>query len=388
MKLSRLQDYSLIMLFFSINFEVWDPLNTGGYFSLSKFFGIIYFFTILPRLNSFLVIPKKIKGVLIPLFLFYFLLLLMNFLNLGYYSSDIFSSSILLNIIFFVFILNHERLRSGIIEKSFIGYLVGAMLTVVAFYYGIGVTIESDGRVSLFGDNQNLIGIRMVVATYLLTHYLLKYGLVLPKPLVLSISLAYIPIIMLLLNTGSRVSTISLMLGGSLFLIMYRSKNYITKLFLIGFFIAFSGMVLEWILNSEVVGSRLVKTIEEGNLAGRDTIWETVLPLIKDHILFGVGQTGYIDFTYKISGKYFSPHNVLLEIMSYTGLVGLILYLLFVCRVFLSSLRYYFKFRELIPLLFAVPVAGVLLSGQILTLKLCWFIFAYAATRKYYIKNE
>lgn len=387
MKSTKLQNVSLALLFFSVNFEVWDPLNTGGFFSLSKFFGIIYFLVVLPSLNKFIVFPKKIRGILIIISLFYLLLLLMNILNLGNVSSDFLSFSILLNIILFVIIVNHERLVPGIIEKAFISYLIGAMLTTIAFYLGIGIEVGSDGRVSLFGDNQNIIGIRMVIASFLLTHYLLKYGRTLPKLFTLLCLFSYIPIITLLLNTGSRLAAISFMLGASFFFILFRSKSIAIKILVIFTFIAFSGIALEYIINSDVVGNRLIKTIEEGHLSGRDTIWKYILPLIEDNILFGVGQTGYIEFAHHIYGTYRSPHNVILEVMSYTGLIGLILYLLFIYKIFLFSTLYYFKHKELIPLIFIIPIAGLLFSGQILTFKLAWFILSYAATRKYYIKQ-
>lgn len=386
MKIVKLQNTLLALLFFSINFEVWDPLNTGGIFSLAKFFGIIYLVSILPSINKFIVIPKKIRSILIPIFLFYFLLFLMNIININYLANDVFSSSILLNIIFFVFIINHERLVPGVIEKSFIGFLIGALLSTAAFYFGIGLEIESDGRVKLFGDNQNLIGIRMVVASFLLTHYILKYRYTLSKILIALLFLAYMPILTLLFNTGSRVSVISLLLGTALFFILYRTKKIATKAVSMIVLLSFSGIVIDSVLKSDVVGARLTKTIEEGNLAGRDEIWSDILPLIQNNFLLGVGQTGYIDFFRRIRDAVPSPHNVIIEVMSYTGIIGTVLYLLFVYRVFFSSLRYYFKYNELIPLLFAVPVAGILFSGQILTFKLGWFIFAYAATRNYYTK--
>ena len=386
MRLSKLQSISLALLFFSINFEVWDPLNTGGIFSLAKFFGITYLVSILPSINKFIVIPKKIRSILILIFLFYFLLFLMNVININYLANDVFSSSILINIIFFVFIINHERLVPGVIEKSFIGFLIGALLSTAAFYSGIGLEVESDGRVKLFGDNQNLIGIRMVVASFLLTHYILKYRYTLSKTLIALLFLAYMPILTLLFNTGSRVSVISLLLGTALFFILYRTKKITVKALSMVILLSFSGIVIDSVLKSDVVGARLTKTIEEGNLAGRDEIWSQILPLIQNNFLFGVGRTGYIDFFSRIRDTVPSPHNVIIEVMSYTGIIGTVLYLLFVYRVFFSSLRYYFKYNELIPLLFAIPIAGILLSGQILTFKLGWFIFAYAATRNYYTK--
>lgn len=384
MKLAKLQNTSLVLLFFSINFEVWDPLNTGGWFSLSKLFGIIYFLTILPTINKFIVIPKKVRSTVTPLILFYILLLLMNSLNIGYASSDFLSASILLNIIFFVFVINHERLIPGVIEKAFIGFLFGAVLSVIFFYLGIGVEVTLDGRVSLFGDNQNIIGLRMVIALFFLTHLLIKYEKNLSRVFSLLIFLLYIPFTTLLLNTGSRVAAISLMLGVILFIALYKFKNIFIKALIILAFIFLSGAGLNLILSSEIVGKRLMKTVEQGNLAGRDDIWRSIWPLIQDNPLFGVGQTGYADFTTKAFGRLISPHNVILEVLSYTGFIGLFLYLLFIYRAFFSSLKYYIKYGYVIPLLFAIPIAGVLLSGQILTFKLGWFVLAYATTRKYY----
>ncbi len=384
MKYSKLQSLSLILFFFSVNFEIWDPFNTGGFFSLAKLFGIIYFLTILPTINKFIVIPKKIRGIVTPLILFYILLLLMNSLNIGYASSDFLSTSILLNIIFFIFVINHERLMPGIIEKAFIGFLFGAVLSVICFYLGIGVEVTLDGRVSLFGDNQNIIGLRMVIALFFLTHLLTKYGKNLSKTFSLSLILLYFPLNTLLLNTGSRVAVISLMVGVVLFIALYKFKNILIKALILLAFILLSGAGLNFILSSEVVGKRLMQTVEQGNLAGRDDIWRSILPLIQDNLLFGIGQTGYADLTIKAFGRLTSPHNVILEVLSYTGFIGLFLYLLFIYRAFFSSLKYYIKYGDVIPLLFAIPVAGVLLSGQMLMFKLGWFVLAYAATRKYY----
>ena len=33
----------IFVFFFSLNFEIWDPLHTNGSFSVAKLFGIIYF---------------------------------------------------------------------------------------------------------------------------------------------------------------------------------------------------------------------------------------------------------------------------------------------------------------------------------------------------------
>lgn len=384
MKIIRLQNALLYGLFFSVNFEVWDPLNTGGYFSLSKFFGILYFLTILPHLNKFISIPNRVKIPVIYIIIFYLLLLLINIFHLGYYSNDAFSTSILLNVCFFVFIVNHERIFPGVIEKSFIWFLYGALISTAAFYVGVGVEVTIDGRVSLFGDDENLIGFRMLIALLVLTHYVTKNSRNLSKPFILIVGLAYFPLTALLLSTGSRTSVISLILCGCVFIILYKTNNIITKISSIILFLLSASFILNLILQSEVVGPRLMLSLKERSLAGRDDIWGNILPLVEENFLFGVGQTGYIDFSHRIFGQYASPHNVILEVLSYTGIIGLFLYLAFIITSFLYSFNYYLKSGELIPLIFAIPILGLLLGGQLLVIKLGWFIFAYSATRNYY----
>ena len=90
----KVQTYLLYSLFFSVNFEVWDPLQTGGFFSLSKFIGILYFLSIIPNISNYIYTSKKVYAVLVPLFIFYFILLILNIFNINLYSSDFLSVSI------------------------------------------------------------------------------------------------------------------------------------------------------------------------------------------------------------------------------------------------------------------------------------------------------
>ncbi len=99
-----------------------------------------------------------------------------------------------------------------------------------------------------------------------------------------------------------------------------------------------------------------------------------------------MGQTGYIEYTNFNFGMYKSPHNVILEVLAYTGIIGLFFYLLFVFTAFFQSFPIFIKTKNIVPLVFLLPVLGLLVSGQILVVKLCWFILAYAASRRYYIK--
>lgn len=382
--IQKIRNFFLYCFFFSVNFEVWDPLNTGGYFSLSKLFGIFYFLSLISNFNNFFYISKRDYTFILPLFIFYIILLLNNIFNFSNYSNDVLSFSILINIIFFIFICNHEKVKPGSIEKGFVFFLLGALISTIAYFFNIGTEVNIDGRVSLFGDDENVIGFRMVVASILITHLIIKYKK--SKKIVFLLIFCYFPVVTLLFNTGSRLSVINLVSCLSFFIIFYKFKYYLNKIIVLAFFSIFISYVVNMILNSEVVGKRLMLTIEEGNLAGRDDIWKSILPLINDNLIIGVGQSGYIEYMQKLTGEYKSPHNVLLEVLAFTGLIGLFFYLTFIFSCFFNSLKKYFYHGDIVPLVFAIPIAGLLVSGQLLVVKLGWFLLAYAATRKYHIK--
>ena len=72
--MKKLQRIALLIFFFSINFEVYDPFHTGGIFSVSKLTGYIYLFMMIPLIirNT---TSNKIKHLLSPVLVFFFGLL-------------------------------------------------------------------------------------------------------------------------------------------------------------------------------------------------------------------------------------------------------------------------------------------------------------------------
>src|SRR5690606_41035469 len=130
---------------------------------------------------------------------------------------------------------------------------------------GVGVDVDLEGRVSLFGDNENIIGIRMVVSSLFLSHLILKNGGRRFSFLKIFLFLSYIPLLTLLLSTGSRLSFISLIIGMSLIIFLYKTKSTFTKGLVLILGLACIFYVFQLALQSEVLGSRLSKTVEDGN---------------------------------------------------------------------------------------------------------------------------
>lgn len=384
----KTQNFLLYLFFFSLNFEVWDPFNTGGNFSVAKLTGFLYAFSLIPKIQSFLKIPRGLKPYVRLLLFFYVFLVFISFININFYSSDFLQFSILQNLILFVFLLNHERLSPGALEKSFIFFFIGSLTLSACFYLGLGLEINSEGRVSLFGDNENIIGIRMVISSLILTHIILKYRKRVSKFIYLLLPLAYIPLVTLMLNTGSRLSFISLFLGISVIFILYKKQGVFSKILILGIGVVAAIFLFDLAMQSEVLSARLTKTAEDGHLAGRESIWLTVMPLIENNLIFGVGRTGYLEYVNRIFGGNKSPHNVIIEVLAYTGIIGLFVFLRFLYKIFLSSFRYLREYNEVVPFVFIVPISGIILSAQILTFKLGWVIFAYAASRVLYLNMK
>lgn len=355
-------------------------------FSISKLTGFLYLVSLIPKAKYFLKIPKPLKFSIRILIFFYLVLVTVNFLNINNYSTDILQFPILLNIILLILLLNHEKLSPGVLEKGFISFFIGTLVTVVCFFLAIGTEINAEGRVSIFGDNENIIGIRTVISILILTHVIFNYKNKIPKLLFLLLPLLYLPLVVLMITTGSRLAFISLFFSLALIFLIYQKGSFLNKLFVI----AFGSIVLLFIYNvaleSEVLGARLLKTAESGNLAGRDEIWLSILPLIEGNLIFGVGRTGYVKYITSVYGYLRSPHNVIIEVLSYSGIIGLFLYFSFIFQAIFNSFRYYSITKNIIPIVFFVPIFGIILSAQILYLKLAYVIFAFGISRKLYLK--
>src|SRR5690606_196347 len=177
----KIQNYLLYLFFFSLNFEVWDPFSTGGNFSVAKLTGLLYALSLVPKLKYILYFPLILKTYAKLLISFYLLIVVMSFINLNHYSSDFLQMSLTQNVTLFFILFNHERLCPGIIEKSFVSFWMGSLILASCFYLGIGIETNIEGRVTLFGDNENIIGIRMVVSALFIAHILIQVKKKLPK---------------------------------------------------------------------------------------------------------------------------------------------------------------------------------------------------------------
>jgi len=372
--LKQAQGIALCIFFFSINFEIYDPFDTDNDFSLAKLTAMIYFITVIPQLKQFIRIDN-LKSILLPLWFFFGLLTIMGLINANEFYPEFFETPIFLNILLFWFIINHVRKDYFILEKAMLSFALGSVTLAILFIADIGV-VYIDGRLSMFGSNANNIGLRISISSIILFVTVIQNRLNLGS---------YRYVILLLLpfmlrviaETGSRLSTISFILAFVIGITLYKSKYLWSKILLITGGILFISFLTLWMLNSEILKERLLNTVNSKEVGGRDEIWIEIFPLLKENPVFGVGITGYRQFATYIYGETFSPHNVILEVLCYTGIIGLSFYLIFLYQIFKRSYLSYKNNGILLPLLLILPVIGLILGGQILDVKFGWIIFAY-----------
>jgi len=371
----NIQRYALCLYLFSLNYE---NFNLYGLGSTSRFTGVLYLATMLTDIRSAFN-TKHIMIYIAPAFLFWIYLTFASFVNLEIISFHFLDTTILLNILLFWVFLNHQRIDPNVLKHGMLWFGIGAISVTLFYFMGVGIEIN-EGRVSLFDDNENETALRISIGILVLLYFVVnnhlslvrgRFALFFPIPAMLKF----------MLETGSRTAFIGFILAffvGSLLIKMGTWRNKVVFLCLS---VGASVFILNALEQADILVTRLDRTTEYGDLAGRDEIWRSIGPLIKDNLILGVGRTGYENFMGFSFGHdvVTSPHNVIIEVIAYTGIVGLTMYLTLLWRIGQSAFRSYKTTGFLLPLLLLCPVCAMILVGQALGSKIAWAIFALTA---------
>jgi O-antigen ligase len=369
-----LRSFTFYCFMFSINFEMFNILNIA---SPSKIFAILYISTLVTDLKKFSKFDFSYKLTNIIFFLFFYITFI-SILNVNQYSYYFFDFTLFLNIILFFFIINHEREVPNIIERGLIFFAIGSIILTIFFFLGYGISFFG-GRVSIFGDNENAIGLRLCISITILLYNIINnpFSLKIPR----YIFLFSIPfIIIFMFTTGSRTATISLILILIIWVIFSKSLKFKNKIYIVSLFSLLLYYVSFYFLNTgTIVFTRIFRTIDKFDLAGRDRIWKEVIKIILDNPLTGIGNTGFYMQSSKVFGRYNSPHNVFLEILAFGGIIGLLLYLIFIFKIFFGTYKFYFKSNNILPILLIVIFFSMLMVSHALYSKISWIILAYCS---------
>ena len=157
------------------------------------------------------------------------------------------------------------------------------------------------------------------------------------------------------------------------------NKTYKTIFFGISAYLS----VFLWFLyfRDSVLFSRLSNVINANDISARDLIWYKIGDIMKENnFIFGIGKTGYEFFmarSFFFEDSVDSPHNVFLEVFAYTGIFGLLTFIIFISRIFNDAIKQRNFNGNNLPMALIIPITVFLFSGQIFNQKIFWILFAF-----------
>lgn len=353
----------------------------------------IYFLFLLFDLPSSGGIKRKFGSYyLLPVL--YILVLWVSNLAYAHASGLYFPMTTFLNWLLMFFILMHTNQDEKAARSVLNGIAAGSIILVLLFVNGVGLetvqTSEGD-RIGMMGMNPNDLCITISIGMiFLLNESIFKDGWHLKKARWFLIAVVALEV-MMVLTIASRTGTIIISVAFLVSILTFKGVNHTAKFFIIvvGLSVLIFGVNYLWESDS-IISTRMKLVLEEGDTSGRTDIWFAYLKLFPEHPFMGVGETGLIDVcrmaglhTVTINGHEtaFSPHNVIVEILMTSGLIGLSFMMLFWLKTFRNAYLDYKNNASTTSLVLIIPLVIVILSGQILTSKIAWSIYAYLITR-------
>lgn len=372
--LKKIQDWALYLFAFSLSFEYWDAFGFKN-FSIGAITGYIYFFSMILNFQ-YRNIPFNIGNYLIPTLGFFTILTVMSFINF----SDVngipwFNISILQCIILFIVLIIHLSNRIAAISRNVLfSYLMGCLLLIVLYSFGFGVSYSVDHRLTVFDSGPNGLGFIGATGLIILLSTVFenksktgwrRYLLFLFLPFILK----------LIAETGSRGAFIILSLGVIIFFLFIKVKFKYKLLYPVLVSI-FTFAIFQIIVFSDVLQNRLLLTIISGDTSQRTDIWSSAFPAFLNNPIFGVGETGYYNIARRFLVNYQGPHNVFIEVLVYSGIIGFGFFSVIIYRTFVKSLYVLRLYNYVLPITLFCMVIILFLNGQGLFIKLVWLIFA------------
>ena len=374
MILKRIHNFSLYLYIFSICFESWDPFNLNIDYLITKFTIVFYIAISTLRFKIFKDF-KKFNKFTIPLILIFSIQFISGYFNQNN-EAHYFSLITFLNFIVFFTMLAHTKNDKNLLSRAINYYLASIFFILVLIFFNLETDYNFDGRLTIFGVNQNWLALNFSISIIFLAHKLLqlkgKFNTIKVIYFLMIISLFF-----QLSYTGSRSGFIGMILGLCLLLFRFKFKYLIQSILKNIKIFTFIAIIISIFLNSEVFSSRFSSFISTGDLSGRDLTWTLLLENIDAIPLFGIGYSGYFIFSKSLFGYYSSAHNFFIETLFIGGFPSLILLIIFVIRIFLKAIMNKSLYRDYLSIAIISTVLVDFFSGQPFGNKIIFFVFAF-----------
>jgi O-antigen ligase len=241
---------------------------------------------------------------------------------------------------------------------------------------GLAQNPEEAGRLYAFGSNPNLyaelLGVGVLVAIGL-GHIRQRRGVV-RLPIIWGMALI---ILVVIARSGSRGQTLGLAAGLVVFIL--RRGNWVVKLRNVALMAIIAGVAYYFFSHADVLQTRWLETWQSGGSSGRDVIYSESWAMVCERPILGWGGAATRELANRlhVAGAMRSPHNHVLGMLMFTGLVGSIPYFWAYFKVLRCAWRARRGMENVLPLaIFVTLFIGDAISGE-LPGKLHWTFFAY-----------
>src|SRR5215510_14629166 len=289
--------------------------------------------------------------------------------------------------IFFLMWSGYNLMRYERITKMALLTLVISCLAISAMQLlGVGTTSWDYGsRSSVLGQNPNNMANNISLGLVALAGF--SFGRNKTSPWVKYVSAPLVAVMVgAIIDTGSRGALLALGIGFAAFAIRgktlwAKAKSLVIVLVVLG------GLVLA-VLQTPSLVSRYKQTMYGNDMAGRENIFPTAWGMFKEKPFIGWGP---IDNMYELGRRllimYGGPvgpdgskdtHNMLLEILTSTGLFGTVPLLICVILCLLAAWRARHGPRGALSIVMVITVILINMSGNWIASKLDWLMMACA----------
>ncbi len=369
MILDRFTNFIVLTFSFFLAFGKLDPFATQGFFLN----GILILVIIAIGLSTPVIKDIKIFGnQLFLLAAIGVILFVLGMLyegissNTYYFNSKYFSAIIVFWFLSYYFLLYPK--------KCFYSILLFALSSsLIAILYQLGYlnafVNTTRGRLIIFEENPNSFSSRMAIAFIIITYFILEDPLKFKK--IRFLLLVLLPsLFFIVVDTGSRGSFIGLLLGAGL-MVVFANVKFSYKLALIIF-----SVVLSFYLFKQLSPTALIERFsQEEGIGVREKIWSNSLEVFYDYP-FGVGEAGYyIEMEKRFSEKH-APHNLFIYLVVTGGFISLILFLVFLKKLFLKSTSMLKAGNSFLITIFVFLIFLISKTGGVFTYLIMWYFFA------------
>lgn len=287
--------------------------------------------------------------------------------------------------LFLIFCIGRNLMRSQTVAvRALATFAVACIARAAMPFLGILTTlhkVQTGGtRVSALGQNSNhaamILGAGLIVMVGLSFGHFRKTWW--RKPVTGAALIGFLAYAVA--NTGSRGGLLAVALGILAFLFQSGDLRHLARNMALA--VLLIGAIAVAAYNSEVMRNRMEDTLETGTLTGRELIYPTVVGMIVERPFFGWGPANN---KYELGRRLEErvrrrrgTHNSVLEVLSATGLVSAIPFLMGTWFCFLSAWRARKGPDGTLPLALAVTAMASNMSGDWFITPLFWFALSYA----------